>query len=287
VLNLPTKTAGGTQLWTDYLWRDGFRVQQHAWTGHWRLLDDKDVRRGWGSKGHCCELLDELKPQPDSTADPQHVAVLLHGLLRSARCMKPMAAAARSAGFQQVIRFSYASSRQSIGTHAAALRSVLENLPANTQFSFVGHSMGSIVVRRVAGDLQREGDPHGTLDRCRSMVMLGPPNQGAAIARRLAATGLFGIVTGQGGLELGPNWEQFVQQLATPPFPFAIIAGDLSDKRLRNPLVDSSGDYLVSVAEAKLEGSEAFHVLPVIHSMLMKDERSIDLTIDFIADKAK
>ncbi len=103
--------------------------------------------------------------------------------------------------------------------------------PPETQFSFVGHSMGNIVVRHLISDLQRDGDPHGVLDRCRSMVMLGPPNQGAAIARRLAPTGLYGILTGKGGLELGPDWEDFVQNLATPSFPFAIIAGDVSATR--------------------------------------------------------
>ncbi len=287
MLNIPTKTAGGTQLWTDHLWRDGFRVQQHAWTGHWRLLDDKNVRRGWGTKTQCSEALNELKPPPKTTTKAAHFVILLHGLMRTAHSMKPMETSFREAGFENVIRFSYASSRRSIGDHAAALREVLEDLPAGSEFSFVGHSMGGIVVRHAVGDLQRAGDRAGILPRCRSLVMLGPPNQGAAIARRLAPTGLYGIVTGKGGLELGPKWNEFVNHLAMPPFPFAIIAGDLSEKRLQNPLVDRSGDYLVSVEEAKLEGSEAFHIIPVIHSMLMRDKRSIELTIDFVSSKAK
>ena len=73
----------------------------------------------------------------------------------------------------------------------------MEGMPDETEFSFVGHSMGGIVVRHLVGDLQRD-DPGDLLKRCRSLVMLGPPNQGASIARRLARTGVFGLVSGKG-----------------------------------------------------------------------------------------
>ncbi len=231
------------------------------------------------------DLLEELKPKA-ADAGPRRVVVLLHGLLRSAHCMKAMEAACYQAGFDAVVRFSYASSRQPIGDHAAALRQVLEDFSANTHFSFVGHSMGSIVVRHTIGDLQRD-DPAAIVDRCQSLVMLGPPNQGATIARRLAATGLFRIIIGKGGWQLGPKWDEFSGQLATPPFPFAIIAGDMSENRLQNPLIDRSSDYLVGVEEAKLPGCAQFHTLPVIHTMLMTDRRCIELSVNFIQSKAK
>jgi hypothetical protein len=282
-LNVPTKTAGGTQLWTDYAWRQGFRVQQHALTGHWRLLDAGNVRRAWGTKAQCLESLEMLMPRPEQPEKPQHTVVLLHGLMRTARCMKPLEAAFKEAGVDTVIRFSYASTRCSILDHATALREVLEGLPPNSQFSFIAHSMGSIVIRRLIGDLQQGPDPEGILPRCQALVMLGPPNQGAAIARRLAnTTGLYGFITGKGGLELGPQWDDFVEHLAIPPFPFAIIAGDRSESRLQNPLIDRSSDFLVSVEEAKLDGSEQFHVVPVIHSKLMTDKRAKELAIAFI-----
>lgn len=281
-LNLGMKTGGGTQLWTDHLYRDGYRIQQNVLTAHWRLLDADDVRKAWGTRDHCQSVLDELHPRSPDAVAPAHVIVLLHGLMRTRHSMKPLERRLIEAGYPQVIRFSYASSRSSIGNHAAALRELLENLPASTPISFVGHSMGTIVVRHLVGDLQRQGDPQGLLSRCRSMVMLGPPNQGAAIARRLAPTGLYGIITGKGGLQLGPGWEEFVQHLATPPFPFAIIAGDLSEKRLQNPLVERSGDFIVGVEEAQLEGAESFQIVPVVHCWLMNDPAVMESTIDFL-----
>jgi pimeloyl-ACP methyl ester carboxylesterase len=281
--NLAIKTGGGTQLWTDYCYREGFRVQRNAMTGHWRLLDPNDVRKGWGSREQCMAMLDQLQPKSDETAAPKHFVVLLHGLMRTHHSMKPIANRLAEEGHSDVIRFSYASTRSSIADHSQALREVLEDLPANTQFSFVGHSMGNIVVRHLIGRLQ-EDDPKHLLDRCHAMVMLGPPNQGAAISRRLAPTGVFGWITGQGGLELGPQWDRFVEELAIPPFPFLIIAGDLSGLPITNPLVDGSSDFVVSVEEAALEGAQGLETVPVLHSFLMNDTTAVDMTLKFLRE---
>ena len=51
--NLPTPTLGGRQFWTDYQWNDGWRIQQNAITGHWRLLSPNRIRHAWGSRAAC------------------------------------------------------------------------------------------------------------------------------------------------------------------------------------------------------------------------------------------
>ena len=283
-MNVPLKTTGGTQVWTDYRYRDGYRLQKHALTGHWRLIDEDDVRRAWGNREQCGQALDKKGPPPAVGRAP-HFVVLLHGLMRTQRSMIPLELAFNEAGYHHVIRFSYASTRASIGDHAAALRELIEDLPADATFSYVGHSMGNIVVRHLIGDLLRDGDPHDVLCRSKAMVMLGPPNQGASIARRLAPTGLFGWITGKGGLELGPDWDEFEKKLGTPPFPFAIVAGDFSEKAIKNPLVDGDGDLIVSLDEVKLDGSECLHRLPVLHSFLMSDPSAIKICVEFVSAK--
>jgi hypothetical protein len=278
--NLPMITAGGTQVWTDHRWRDGYRVQQNSLTGHWRLLDADNIRRAWGSKPQCLTALDQRCPKPTDAA-PKHRIVLLHGLMRTSGSMKPLERSLAEHDLPDTIRFSYASTRAAIGLHAAALRELLEDLPQGDTFSFVGHSMGNIVVRHLIGDLQRDGDAANLLPRCRTMVMLGPPNQGAAIARRLAPTGLFGWITGEGGMELGAYWDKLKEQLAVPPFPFHIIAGDLQTP-INNPLLDGNGDFIVGVDEARLEGAASFQTVPVLHSFLMDNEQAIDKTIELL-----
>lgn len=288
--NVPLKTTGGTQLWTDYVDRAGFRIQLHALTGHWRLLDVGDVRQAWGTRNSCDSKLNQLCPANDKAA-ANHTIVMLHGLMRTRHCMNPLTQSIKKELGKQdpsvrTIRFSYASTRGSIGDHAAALQSVLQSQSKSSQFSFVGHSMGNIIVRHLIGDLQRNGDPNGILPRCRSMVMLGPPNQGAAIARRLAPTKLYGWITGAGGLELGPQWKTFSDNLATPDFPFLIIAGDVSDNTVQNPLVDGSSDFVVSLDEATLEGATAVETFPVLHSFLMNDQAVMKRTVEFLISHA-
>ncbi len=116
------------------------------------------------------------------------------------------------------------------------------------------------------------------------MVMLGPPNQGAAIARRLAPTKIFGWVTGKGGLELGAEWDAFEKKLAVPPFPFHIIAGDLQTP-IANPLVDGEGDFVVSLEEAQLRGAKSFQTVPVLHSFLMDNADAMDTTVELLTAK--
>ena len=282
MFNLPLPTLGGKQFWTDFRWRYGWRLQQNALTKHWRLLDPQNVRRAWGNQEECAKSLDELVPM-ESQLPPRRVAILLHGLMRTSQSMKPIALQLEQNGNSVPIALEYASTRASIGEHAQALRALIESLPGSPQIDLVAHSMGNIVARHAIHDWQQPGnDPKRVLPRLHRMAMLGPPNQGANIARSLAKTGIFGAVTGQGGLELGPQWESLQPKLATPPFPFLIVAGKLENSSLKNPLVEGDGDFVVGVEEAKLDGAEDFVEVPVLHSFLMDDVTVQQKVIDFL-----
>ena len=266
LLNWPTPTLGGKQLWTDYQWRAGWRIQLNALTNHWRLLDDRNIRRAWGSRAACDSELN--KRVPDHSLPTHHAIFLMHGLGRTRSSMNGLAKYLSDGGFGTPICLEYASSRASISQHAAALRDVVDGLPSDTRIDFIGHSMGNIVVRHAISDWQKS-NATTTLDRIEHVVMLGPPNQGASIARQLAKTGMFGWVAGEGALELGQKWHELEKNLATPPCPFGIIAGRLADTTIANPLVEGAGDFVVSVEETRLEGSADFLEVPVLHSFLM------------------
>ena len=280
--NVPFKTYGGTQFWTDHQHSHGYRIQSNWMTNHWRLLDAADVRRAWGTRKQCEVALDDLLSKKKDASTDQEYVVLLHGLMRSHQSMRSMEKTLQMADCGTVLRFSYASTRNTIGDHAAALQEVLSGLPKDAKISFVAHSMGNIVVRHLLADLKEQGDPDGLLQRCGCMVMLGPPNQGAAIARRLSYTKVFGLVAGKTGLQLGPNWQQLVGNLAIPEFPFSIIAGDLSQKKVRNPILGEASDFVVQVEETQLEGRESFTIVPVLHSTLMKNPEVQQLVVDFL-----
>ncbi len=266
LLNWQSPTLGGKQLWTDHQWRAGWRIQQNILTKHWRLLDEQNTRRAWGNRAACDAALNQFVPS--NSLPTTHVIILMHGLGRSSTSMKAMAKFLSDNGFGTTICLEYASSRESIAQHAAALREVVDGLPTDTRIDFVGHSMGNIVVRHAIGDWQR-ANAESVLNRIEHVVMLGPPNQGASIARQLAKTGIFGWVAGEGALELGKKWHSLEAHLATPQCPFGIVAGRLSESAISNPLVDGAGDFVVSVEETKLDGAADFLEVPVLHSFLM------------------
>lgn len=280
LFNLQLPTAGGKQFWTDHRWQDGWRIQQNAVTGHWRLLDPGNIRQAWGSRSACEQALSR---QPlAAAASGQHDVILLHGLFRSAASMQQLGQSLKKTRSRQIVLFEYASTRGAIADHAAALREVVEGLPPTNSLSFVGHSMGNIVVRHALGDWERAAN-HQLLDRVKTVVMLGPPNQGAAIARQLARLPAYRLVAGQGGVELGPQWEKLQAKLAIPTCPFGIIAGRLPEG-FTNPLIGDAGDFVVSVEETKLPGGALLEVNQV-HSLLMNDSSVQRAVADFLEHK--
>lgn len=273
--NLKIPTLGGKQFWTDHNWRNGWRIQHNAITDHWRVIDAANVRHGWGSRAACQQILDEQVPTPETRP---RIVMLLHGLGRSSDSMDSLAKHLNQKMDCTTIAFEYASTRASVASHASALREVIDGLPKGTELDFIGHSLGNIVVRYAIGDLQRAQDTD-TLSRIRHVVMLGPPNQGSAIARHLSNVGLFEWITGQSGQQLGAKWDEFASHLATPPCPFGIIAGNLPDSLIQNPLVDGPSDFVVSVEETKLAGSTDFLEVPRLHSFLM-DDPNVQLAVE-------
>lgn len=272
-LNLKTSTTGGQQFWTDYVYRGGWRIQKNSETGHFRLLDAKDIRHAWGNLKHCKDKLVDHIDAGRVTAEKGEVVILLHGLVRTSHSMKPLEVYLQGQGFQ-TINFRYASSRHGIGTHAAALQSVIDHLDdAVTDIYFVGHSLGNIVVRRYFTDAPQttvgvQGDA-----RIRRMVMLGPPNQGSKVAKLMRHSLLFNAIAGISGKQLGARWEETERQLSTPPVEFAIIAGGQNDDRdWSNFVLEGKDDFTVSVDEAKLAGARDMAIWPLLHGTMMKQE---------------
>lgn len=265
-------TMGGKQVWTDHRWWYGWRVQNNLLTGHWRLLDDHNVRHAWGTREACINKLDNVRKNTDHPPEPKTVVVLLHGLMRSSDSMNSLGKHLRENGYPVVVQFGYGSTRASIAEHAAAFRELIADLPGQPRLCFVGHSMGNIVFRHAIGDWNRE-ENQDVLERIDRIVMLGPPNQGAAIAKRLSKTGLFGIVTGQAGMSLGPAWEELEKHLAIPACPFGIVMGNMERWSNLNPLVNGPSDMIVTVEEAQLEGAQETMMVSDIHSFLMDDPK--------------
>jgi hypothetical protein len=279
-INLKMTTMGGMQFWNDYRWSLGWRLQKNAITKHWRILDDHNVRQTWGSETHCRDEWNRIVSPHIFEPKPCYI-ILLHGLFRTSRSMGSLATTLESQGLGQTISPEYASTRASVAEHSQSVRELLEALPSDSEFTFSAHSMGNIVLRHAFAHWQRKGDPRQVLSRCKGMVMIGPPNQGATIAKRLSKIKLFEWITGRGGMELGPAWKEIEPDLTIPPFP--IVAGTINNSITDiHPLVDGRSDLVVSLEEAKLEGASKIMEVQLVHSFLMDNPGVQEFTVDFL-----
>ncbi len=281
-MNIPTWTFGGKQFWTDELIHGQWRIQRHVLSGHYRLLDPGNVRRAWGSWDDC--LLSWTALRQEKKVAPLHkkIVVVLHGLGRSRASMESMAEYIAKQSDYGVLNFSYASTRSTLADDAKSLGKVLSHLEGVEEIHFVAHSMGNMVVRHLLGDQMAAANGLGVDHRLGRIVMLAPPNNGAALALRFKSNPIFKVIFGTGGQQFTKNWETLRKHLLTPPCQFGIIAGGAADSDGRNPLLDGDDDMVVTVAETRLPGAHDFVIVPVAHTFIMNDEKVQQYTLRFL-----
>jgi pimeloyl-ACP methyl ester carboxylesterase len=267
------KTFGGRQFWGDVHFFHGWRIQKNTLTGHFRLLDPNDYRHASGSRKECDDELARIAKARNLEPMTGKVVMLVHGIIRSSKSFKALAARLQEDGYT-VVGFDYPSTRTDIRDSAEYLHSVIESLDKVEEINFVVHSMGGIVVRSYL-------DKH-TDKRIKRMVMMGVPNGGANMADRLRKNSLYRLIYGPAGQQLNSDPDGLIAKLPTPQFEFAIIAGGRNSSTGYNPLVPGDDDGTVSVTSARLPGAADFLLVRCTHSFLMKNDAVIDATVRFL-----
>jgi pimeloyl-ACP methyl ester carboxylesterase len=280
---LPMPTLGGKQFWADELHFHQWRIQRNVFNENCRLLDGRNLRYASGSYEECLAALERIKQDRQLPPMKGKAVVVLHGLGRSRASMESLCRYLHEKGGYEVFNVEYPSTRYDMAQHARNLRHLINNLHGIEEINFVAHSMGNIVIRHYLGDLDRQ-DPTkqsanaAAADRRAKMrfgrfVMLGPPNQGALLAETFADNVLFKEITGDAGQELGRNWSDLEERLATPDFQFGIIAGGKGNNKGYNPILVGDNDGVISVETAKLPGAHDFVRLPMLHSFMMDNPK--------------
>lgn len=275
-------TAGGMQFWTDVFIHGEWRIQQHATTGHHRLLDDHNVRRASGTYADCRSKFDALKRELKLPPMKRQVVVTIHGLGRTRRSMEGIGRYLAESGGYTLINMSYASTRNPIDVNARALADVIDHLEGVETIHIVAHSLGNLVTRHYLADLAAAGKLDAMRPRFGRMVMLAPPNQGSSLAVQLKDNPLFRVILGATGGQLARQWDQLSPRLATPNFEFGIIAGRQEVAGVANTVVEGDDDFVVSVAETRLASARDFLVVPVLHTYIMEDPEVRQSTLRFL-----
>lgn len=280
MFRLLKRTLGGRQFWTDRFIHDDWRIQQHASTGGFRLLDANECRRERGTFSECLASFERFRQQESLPDLRPTTVILLHGIADTRGVMRHLVRLLRTSADRSVLNLGYASTRRPLSDHAAALASVIEHLNGVEDIHLVGYSLGALVIRHYLADLQRQGVPES---RVRRIVMIGAPNNGAQLARRLGrGNPLIRMVLGESCAELSGAWDLLERRLAIPTCEFGILAGNGSRLIGGNPLIDGENDFIVGVAETKLPGASDFAVLPVAHAFMPKNRLVLECTQQFL-----
>ncbi|MGC3967624.1 MAG: hypothetical protein QM775_09710 [Pirellulales bacterium] len=296
-INWQMPTLGGMQYWADEQLCGPYRIQRNVSTGHYRLLDAADERLAWGTYAQCNAKLGDICRLTPPRKFSKRVVLVLHGMVRTRNSMDDIAAHLRKTGTDDVLQIGYPSMREDIPTHARSLDRIIRRLDGVEEIDIVAYSMGNLVTRYWLGGLPAEPipadaattvAPEKPLPRLRRYVMLGPPNHGAQRANLWAQSTigreLFNVVVGDGGQQLGPRFHEIKNHLATPICEFAIIAGGKGDGKGWHDGIPGDDDGTVGVDEAKLAGAADFVVIPVRHTSLLTDDRSLKLTAAFLTN---
>ena len=216
---------------------------------------------------------------PLSDATPACV-ILLHGLGRTSLSMTPMARALEAAGYVTA-NIDYPSRFHSVEVLApTALERGFEQCgkAGASPVHIVTHSMGGILVRH---HLSQHQPP--TLGR---VVMLGPPNQGSAVADRLMNQAIYREVNGPAGQQLGTGPDGIAARLGPVAFPLGVLAGNertTVDQWLSEGIEEDS-DGKVTVEEAKVDGMADFRVLAANHTFITSDPEAVAQVLHFLRE---
>jgi pimeloyl-ACP methyl ester carboxylesterase len=151
-----TSAADALQ-WSDIRVVSNWRIQQHAQSKKYRVLNLNDKVVADGTLDLCSRHFSELIK--DGDIDPlvrNKAVIVIHGLGEGRSAMQPLVTYLEDNMSASILTFGYASPQATLAAHAHALGKVLAGLPSTTAVSFVGHSMGNLVVRRWLQNAQPE-----------------------------------------------------------------------------------------------------------------------------------
>lgn len=263
--------------WSDVAVRHDWRLQERLKDGRCRILDPDERAVREGSAAECRAAFAALEADGTIPALRGPTVIVLHGLGEGRASMQPLAAHLRDTLDAAVLLVGYASTSADLESHGRMLGRVIAALPDAPRLSFVGHSLGNLVVRRWMTLADR-----ADLARVDRMVMLGPPNRGSDLARSVAGVSALAALAEGAARDLVIDWPRVEPHLAVPPCEFGIVAGGRGDDSGFSPFLAGDDDAVVRVEETRLDGADDFLLLPVHHAAMLRDPAVQRATTSFL-----
>jgi alpha-beta hydrolase superfamily lysophospholipase len=221
-----------------------------------------------------CLLLLAYTPLCASAESGPETVVLLHGLYRSERAMRPLEAPLREAGFI-VVNLDYASRSQAPDALVASLDSALDACCATARkLHFVTHSFGGIATRAWVA-----GHRPANLGR---VVMLAPPNRGSPLADVVAGSSVLRFLAGPTAARLGTDPASLPNSLPPADFEVGVVAGTATRSPIGAIFIDEASDGTVPVASTRLEGMTDFITVDERHTWIMRSDEVAAQAVNFL-----
>ncbi len=248
----------GFDKWCDIWIRSDWRVQRHVDGRRARVLPPQGGTPFCGDEDECLAIATSRAPAMRC----KRGVVLLHGILNYRGIMDTMAGALQDAGWA-VANVGYPSTRLTIEAHAQAASSAARGLAEDgaKEVAFIAHSLGGLIARAAIARASVDGWQTG------SLVLVGSPARGSAVATLLSRLPGYKRLLGGGGVAITP------QGAGAIPIPrtakIAVIAGG-NGARGFSPLLQGDNDATVTVSETRLPDVEdAFLLVHARHNPLM------------------
>ena len=202
--------------------------------------------------------------------------VLLHGLGRTDRSMRPLEAHLESEGYR-VRNVHYPSTQADPETLVGFLHEEIDGCCAGSaKIHFVTHSLGGILTRAY---LSRHALPN--LGR---VVMLAPPNHGSAYVDWIGDWKLFEWLAGPTAVQLGTDETSLPNRLPDADFELGVVAGSGGVNPLGDRVLEGRNDGTVSVASTQLAGMRDFVEVDASHTFIMRNPEVLTHVVHFLRE---
>ena len=265
-VNIPFPTLGGRLFWSDIQVQADWRIQQHVWTGHYRLLAANNIRYCWGSLEDCRAEL----PVKKEAEVQKPLVLLIHGLGRTKNSMTWLQGKLQENGYRAET-YSYASLLEPLEDVSRKLKHVIENLDGPVYV--ITHSLGGILIRQFTADYP--------VNKLRGVALMASPNSGAKIVDWVHALKI-DFLLGPNGRRL--NSDGSLALLPAPSAPFITIGGIQKENGVGHfplfRLMADHSDGLISEATSRLTGAEKHLAVEVSHTFIIRNElvfKEVDL----------
>ena len=193
----------------------------------------------------------------------KETVILLHGILKSSRHMKPLEKFLIAEGYS-VQNIDYPSTKQTLEELTEIVWKKIK-IPKNRSVHFIGYSMGGLLVRAM---LSKYSVPN--LGR---VIQLATPNGGSEVADVFKNFWFYKKIFGPAGQQLITDQKAIQKLLGKVNYDLGIIAGTKSIDPFSSFFLKGQNDGKVSVEKTKIIGMKAHTTVSVSHLFFPRNKK--------------